>query len=121
MERMLLRKYRPHKCNPSMKPLKVSRTAKTRNDLIYLRENGEYKYFQVEEVITKKKFRCKQFVIEPKKFNRTMELDFSLVGVFHNRGKMAVERNVKMEEICGKVFSHKGLLMSIPMNVLLEI
>ena len=49
MTRMLMRKFRPHvhHCTQTMKPVKVSRTPKTMDDLVYVLEDSKYRFFQV--------------------------------------------------------------------------
>ena len=104
-----------------MRSISVKKTAETRDDLIYIRSDETYRIFQVKEVLPGKRYRCLEFNIEPKKFNTARELNFGLVGVFHDRGKLTMEKTIKLQEVAGKVFTYKGLLMTIPMNVLLEI
>ena len=117
---MLLRKYRPyHSCEAKMKPVKVSTTAKTRDDLVYTYHNEGFQFYQVTDV-EDGELLCVELNMGPKVFSRHDTLNFGLVGVFEDYGKKTTQRRLTYSELAGKVFSHKGLLMSIPVNILCE-
>jgi len=120
MERLLLRKYRPHaRCQPSMRPVRVGKTSKSRDDLFYTFRNGIYRLFQVKEIVDNE-LRCLEFNLLDKTFSADNSLNFGLVGVFRNMGKKAGERIVAKADIDGKVISSKGLLFTAPRNILAE-
>ena len=51
MQRNLLAKYRRHgSCKNGMEPVTTNVTAKTRDDLIYTLEEGEYELYKVVEI-----------------------------------------------------------------------
>ena len=122
MARLLLSKYRPHgSCLVRMKPIKTSSTPKTRDDLIYTFEDGRYKFYAVDSVNTDvETYCCTELNISPKVFRRHEDLDFGRVGVFQHLGRKTITRDLTLEEIHGKLYSYKGLVMSLPVNILTE-
>ena len=63
---------------------------------------------------------CVQLNMGERVFSRHPTMNFGLVGVFEDYGKKTTRRRMELHELSGKVFAHKGLLMSIPMNILCE-
>ena len=121
MQRMLLKKFRPyHSCAAKMKPVRVSTTAKTRDDLVYTYDNDRYQFYQVTDV-EDGQLVCTEFNMGEKIFCRHVTLDFGVVGVYEYYGMKTSQTRIHWRQLCGKVFCYKGLLMSIPMNVLCEI
>ena len=102
-----------------MKPIRVETTSKTRDDLVYKYEEGKYWLYKVLE-IEGDMLRCVELNTIEKSFSRHLSLDFGLVGVFENLGKKTTRNTLKMAEVSGKLFSYKGLVMTIPLNILCE-
>ena len=102
-----------------MKPVKVSRNPKTRDDLVYTYEEDQYRFYKVfnkeDGVLV-----CNELTMIEKVLPRHATLDFGLVGVFEKLGRKTAETRIPEESINGKVFSYEGLLMSIPKNILCE-
>lgn len=118
---MLMRKLRPpHQCKTKMKPLKSITTAQSADNLLYTFENNQYCLYKVLECLDNNEFKCVELNIEDKKFQRHQSLNFGKVGVFKNHGLTTVERVLNINEVNGKVFSRKGLLFTVSMNVLEE-
>ena len=103
MQKLLLRKMRPHlTCQNKMKPVRLGRTPKTRDDMIYTFKEGMYRLYHVKAIEeNEKEFTCKEFSIEEKYFQRHQTLDFGSVGVFENLGYKTVTVVVKDSEISG--------------------
>ena len=126
MQRMLLKKFRPfHSCHPKMKPVRLETTPKTRDDLVYVYEDGKYLLYQVTE-IADGMLQCTELNTVAKAFSRHLTLDFGAVGVFENLGRKTTKRSLSVDNVSGKLFCYKpkggeGLLMTIPLNVLCEI
>ena len=124
MQKLLLRKMRPHlSCQNKMKPVRLGRTPKTRDDMIYTFKEGMYRLYHVkaiEENENENEFTCKEFNIEEKYFRRHQTLDFGSVGVFKNLGYKTVTVVVKDSEIAGKVIAIGCLLLTSSKNVLTE-
>ena len=97
MQKHLLAKYRPHpSCRNGMEPVTTHVTPKTRDDLIYTIEDGEYELYKVVEVLEDRNYKCLKFNTLPKSFIRHPDLDF------------------------GKVFQNHSLLVTIARNILAE-
>ena len=122
MEKMLLRKFRPnHDCVIRMKPISVSSTPRSRDDLVYTFEEQEHRMFKVIEIEGGgSRLICREYIISGKIFRRHPTLEFDKVGVYNNHGFKTVRTELQLAEIKGKVFSFGSLLMTIPMNVLTE-
>ena len=122
MQKLLLRKFRPHtSCSVQMKPVRIGQTAKTRDDLVYTLQDGVYRLFQVVDM-DEDSFTVHEFNITPKSFRRHQNLDFGVTGVFNNNGYKTGVFVVEKEEIGGKVVMvGNSLLMTVPINILTEI
>ena len=121
MQKNLLAKYRRHgSCKNGMEPVTTNVTAKTRDDLIYTLEEGEYELYKVVEIQEDGNFICRKFNISPKSFLRHPDLDFGKVGVFHYHGFHNILFQVAREDVQGKVFHFHSLLLTISRNVLAE-
>ena len=107
MQRMLLKKFRPHACVQGIKPVREQDTAKTRDDLIYIFEGGEYKLYKVKKVFGDR-YECLEFNIDEKHFARHTSLNFGLVGVFVNEGKKTVTRRLRKKKWVEKCFHVKA-------------
>ena len=104
-----------------MKPVRLQKTPKTRDDLIYTFKEGIYRLYHVKAIEeNEKEFTCKEFNIEEKYFRRHQTLDFGSVGVFKNLGYKTVTVVVKDSEIAGKVIAIGCLLLTSSKNVLTE-
>ena len=121
-QKMLLRKFRPgHPCRKAMKPVKpYDKKFKARDDLIYTFANGTACLFQVVSDGHDGEYTCHKFNVEPKTFHWERRLDFGLVGVFQKQGLAHERHTVQHRDIKGKVISSKGLLITVPLNILLE-
>ena len=121
MQKNLLAKYRPHvSCKNGMESITTNVTAKTRDELIYTLEDGEYELYKVVEIKEDGNFNCRKFNISPKSSLRHPELDFGKVGVFHYHGYHNINFEVAREDVQGKVFHFHSLLLTIARNVLAE-
>lgn len=121
MEKMLLRKYRPHDtCVTEMKPLRPDTTLKSQDNLIYTYEEKQYTLYKVLEVGDNDHYKCVELNIEDKSFSRELTLNFGLVGVFKDHGLTTIEKDIELREIKGKVVSSKGLLFTVAKNILQE-
>ena len=122
MQKLLLRKFRAHpSCVNQMKPIRLSRTPKTRDDIIYTFSDGVYRLFKVEEIgDVEKEYLCKEYNVSNKTFRRHQTLDFGVVGVFRNHGYKMELVTVQHQEICGKLVSIGSLLFTVSINVLTE-
>ena len=60
MQKLLLRKMHPHpSCQNKMKPVRLQKTAKTRDDLIYTFKEGIYRLYHVKAIEeNEKEFTC---------------------------------------------------------------
>ena len=76
--------------------------------------------FKVIRVLRNGDFVCREFIISGKVFRRHSTLQFEAVGVFNNHGFKTIQSILPVSAIRGKVFSMGSLLMTIPMNILLE-
>ena len=105
-----------------MTPIKTGKTPKTRDDRVYVVREGKYVMFQVDEVIDDgDNLKCTQLNIMDKVYIRHDSLNFGKVGVFRSLGKTTIKETVATCEVSGKVFSYKGLVMSVSKNVLTEV
>ena len=104
-----------------MKAIKDYRTPKTRDDLVYVFEDNDFKFYQVKEVLGNDTFQCLQLNAEKKQYRRHPDLEFDYVGVFQSRGLKTTTRNIHLSQVSGKVYKYKGLIMTIPLNVLKEV
>ena len=121
MQKHLLGKYRPHpSCQNGMEPVTTHVTAKTRDDLIYTIEDGDYELYKVVEVQEDRNYKCRKFNTSPKSFMRHQDLDFGKVGVFNNHGYHNIFFQVEHKDVKGKVFQFHSLLLTIARNVLAE-
>ena len=115
-----MRKFRPHsRCKPEMRPVSLSNTPKKRDDLVYLHENGHYTLLQVNE-IEEDKLICNVINADPRIFPRHEDLDFGLVGVFKDFGNLTTQRIINSKDIAGKLLRVRGLILTAPLNVLVE-
>ena len=64
---------------------------------------------------------CQEFNIREKRYDEEPVLNFGLVGVFRNYGLSNIVKDLKESEICGKLVSVLNLLITVPINMLLEI
>ena len=121
MQKMLLRKFRPHHdCEQRMKPISVGTTPRCRDDLVYTYNEQQYRMFKVIKILESEQYVAREFNITGKVFKRHPSLHFDTVGVFNNHGFKTEKTVLDLSQIKGKVFSHGSLLMSIPMNILVE-
>ena len=120
---MLLRKFRPHpKCLRDMKPVTATQTAKCRDDMVYTFNGGEFHFYKVDDVDEDGNvFACTEFHVMRKTFQRHPQLDFACIGVYKCLGLKTTRRELTWQEIKGKAYLYKGLIMSISKNVLTEI
>ena len=118
-----MRNYRPHgHCHRQMKPIRTETTPKTRDDRVYVVREGKYVMFQVDEVIDDgDSLRCTQLNTMDKIYQRHDTINFGRVGVFRALGKTTMKETLTTAEVAGKVFSYKGLVMSVSRNVLTEV
>ena len=121
MQKHLLAKYRPHpSCRNGMEPVTTHVTPKTRDDLIYTIEDGEYELYKVVEVLEDRNYKCLKFNTSPKYFIRHPDLDFGKLGIFNNHGYHNIYFQVGHEDVKGKVFQNHSLLLTIARNILAE-
>ena len=102
-----------------MRPIRLGKTTKKRDDLVYLFENGHYTLLQVRE-IEGDTLVCDVINADPRVFQRHDDLDFGLVGVFKDFGNLAIQRTVHQQEVAGKLLRVRGLILTAPRNVLTE-
>ena len=119
MEKLLLKKFKPHHCQPQMKPVRVKETTKTCDNLVYVFDEM-YTLYEVLEDMEDGTFRCVELNIQDKVFQRTRSLNFGLVGIFQYHGYTTVEKILTEEELSGKVIRLEDLLVTVPRNVLVE-
>lgn len=121
MQKMLTKKYRHgDDCVTRMKPFRMKTTTQSRDDLLYLFNNGMYYLYQIVEELGDNEFTCVEMNTEEKTFSRVMTLNFGRVGVFKNHGHTTITKTVKGSEVAGKVIAIRGLLFTVPKNVLQE-
>ena len=121
MQRIMARKFkRGHICDPKRTPIKVGKTPKCRDDLIYTKTNGFYSLFRVQEIDENGDFNCTQFNVIDKTFSACPALNFGLVGTFKNQGFKSGIHFVRANNVAGKVILNQGLLFTVPDNVLIE-
>ena len=121
MQRIMARKFKGgHTCSPKRTPIKVGKTPKSRDDLIYTKSNGFYSLYRVEEIDENGDFHCKQFNVIDKTFPACPGLNFGLVGVFKNHGFKSGMRFVQADDVAGKVILNQGMLFTASNNVLVE-
>ena len=120
MQKMLLRKFRPHSsCATKMEPINLTSTPKTQDDLIYTFEEGIYRLFQVKEM-EEDILTCQEFNLEAKSFRRHQTVNFGCVGVFVWHGFLAETVILGIGDVKGKVIKIGALLLTVPKNVLTE-
>ena len=118
---MLFRKFRPHSvCALDMKDISVQRTAKKRDDLVYVFD-GCYHLYKVKQIDSQDQLVCQEFNVAEKVFSRHLTLNFGHVGVFRNLGMKTNKKTLKKSDLSGKVLLLRDLLLTIPKNVLTEI
>ena len=104
-----------------MKPIWLSRTPKTRDDIVYTFSEGLYRLYEVKEISDDgKQYMCKEYNVANKIFRRHQTLDFGVVGVFRNHGYKTEMVNVQDKDVCGKLVSIGSLLFTVSINVLTE-
>ena len=116
----MMRKYRPHNCEKKMKPIKEGKTTKSRDDLVYTFNEGNFLLLKVESK-TNDVLNCSEINCEAKTFSRHEDLNFGLVGVFKDFGKRNRFHQIHENSIQGKLIRSRGLVMTASKNVLLEI
>ena len=115
-----MRKLRPHRhCQKPIKQIKLGRTSKSRDDLVYTYDSGEYLLLKVEE-IDGQRLHFSEINCTPKIFSRHEDIPFGLVGVFRDFGKRNVFHDINVNDIQGKLVRTRGLIMTIPKNVLIQ-
>jgi hypothetical protein len=121
MKKTLMRKFRPHpSCTKKVTEIKPGRTSKSRDDLVYVYENGHYLLLKVENNENGILY-CSEINKEPMVFNRHSDLNFGLVGVFKDFGKKNIYHRIPVQNVAGKLVRSRGLLMTAPINILIEI
>ena len=120
MEKILLKKFKPHVCVPQMKPVKVKETAKTRDNLVYTFADGAYSVFEVTDEHDDGSFRCVELNVEEKTFATCRSLNFGHVGIFKNRGYTTITKQLRQNDFAGKVVKVEDLFVTVPLNVLVE-
>ena len=120
MERTILRKFRPHTaCEKKMKPIKTGKRSKSRDDIVYIFNDGNYLLLKVEDV-NGNVLHCSEISATERIFKRHNDLNFGLVGVFKDFGKRNIYHNVRKSEIHGKLIRSRGLVLTAPKNVLID-
>ena len=121
LQKMLVRKYN-HKddCETQMKPIKTTVTAKSQDNLVYILEDSKYTLFEVREVLEDGYLEVVELNIEDKVYSREPSLNFGKVGVFKNHGTTLVKSTISLSQVHGKVIAVRGLLLTVPKNILTE-
>ena len=96
------------------------KTTKSRDDLVYTFQNGEYLLLKVENKVNDI-LQCSEINCQEKVFARHADLNFGLVGVFQDYGKRSNFHEIHENSIDGKLIRSRGLVMTAPNNVLTEI
>ena len=92
---------------------------KSRDDLVYQFKDGRYLLLQVENIVGNT-LHCCEINVSERKFKRHEDINYGLVGVFKDHGKRHIYHRVKCDEIQGKLVRSRGLIMTVPNNVLLN-
>ena len=103
-----------------MKPISASSTPRSRDDLVYSYEQKEHRMFKVVKMEGCGRLVCREFIISGKVFRRHPTLEFDRVGVYNNHGFKTMKCVLSQDQIRGKLLSLGNLLMTIPLNILIE-
>ena len=96
MHATVFRKLRPHSvCTLDLKNISVQRTAKKRDDLVYVFD-GCYHLYKVKKIESQDELLCQEFNVADKVFSRHLTLNFGNVGVFfRNLGMKTNQKTLK--------------------------
>lgn len=120
---LMKRKLEPHYCEKPVKfqCKKSNEKGLENNFMIYIyNDNNEYEFYNIIEQNDDNSYQCTQQGRYKYDCPLTPEIDWSLVGVYKKGPSTTVMKNIKKENICGKVIQVENLLLTCPLNVLTE-
>ena len=88
MQKNLLAKFRAHgHCKNGMDPVTTNVTPKTRDDLIYTIEEGEYELYKVVEIQEDGNYQCRKFNISPQVLLAAPRSGFPLHAIYWRKSE----------------------------------